>query len=82
MATVSEVKFFPGDPGRCPECGREGVQLGRVNLVGFEGRPPCCIDCCFGPPKEFWSTCQSCGFWQPEGEACDRCGSRFDDPGR
>jgi hypothetical protein len=73
MATVSDVKFFGESEGRCPECGRDPVKLGRVNLAGF-GHRRCCIDCCFGPPREFWVNCPECGWWQPEGEACDKCG--------
>jgi len=75
MATVSEVLWSgSGEPTRCPECGREGVVLGTVNLDHPSFRKPRCIDCSFGPPKWLWLDCPECGWWQP-GEVCDGCGA-------
>jgi hypothetical protein len=79
MATVNDVKFFPQSEGRCPRCGRDGVALGRVNVAGL-GPGPRCIDCYFGPPRRFWVNCPACGFFQPEGETCDRCSKPLSDP--
>ncbi len=73
MVTVSDVKFFSDREGKCPECGREPVMLGRMNIVGMAFRPLRCIDCCFGPPYYLWDNCPQCGWWQP-GWKCDKCG--------
>jgi methionyl-tRNA synthetase len=72
MATVSDVKFYPEREGKCPECGREPVKLGRVNLAGMD--LGLCIDCYFGPPRDLWENCPECGWLEP-GWKCDKCGA-------
>lgn len=74
-----DCETMAGDPiwtirsrGRCPECGRTDLDLGQVDWdLGGEPR---CIDCCFGPPTEFWEVCDACSYWQPPQEECDMCG--------
>jgi hypothetical protein len=58
MATVSEIAWYDTGEGKCPQCGRERP-LGKVN-DGSESYPRC-IDCCFGPPMEYWEMCDYCG---------------------
>lgn len=68
MATVSEVKWYKTKDGQCPYCNRNRP-LGRVNVVGDPDLDRC-IDCCFGPPMEFWMRCSKCGELKA-GDICD-----------
>jgi hypothetical protein len=70
--TVSEVAWSAETRGCCPDCCRDDLPLGRLNCGPH--RQPACIDCHFGPPTEFWDSCPACGYWQPPGEKCDKCG--------
>lgn len=67
MATISEIKWYKTSDGKCPQCNRER-QLGRVNY--FDTDYPRCIDCCFGPPQDYWDYCDICGQYFV-GEHCD-----------
>ena len=67
MATVNDVKWYYVKDGKCPMCNRER-QLGRLNY--FDTDYPRCIDCCFGPPMDYWDMCESCGQLYV-GEHCD-----------
>ncbi len=68
MATVSEIAWGKTGHGKCPQCGRER-DLGHVNTPDDEYYPRC-IDCCFGPPMEYWDMCDACGQLYV-GEHCD-----------
>lgn len=61
VITVSDIFWYPTKEGKCPQCGRER-KLGMVNdgdaKNQFNDR---CIDCCFGPPMEYWDSCEDCG---------------------
>jgi len=73
MATVSEIQFWPnGKIAEFPVCHRIRP-LGKMNLVDDEG-PERCIDCCFGPPMEYWDYCPECGSLEVFPEAyCYEC---------
>jgi hypothetical protein len=74
MANISEIAWHPTSKGKCPQCGRYR-KLGLVNdgLNQFAR----CIDCCFGPPVEYWTVCDDCGQLFV-GEHCDnpKCETR------
>jgi len=74
MGTVSEIFWYETSFGKCPQCGRERP-LGQVN-DGSQNQDRC-IDCCFGPPMEYWDLCDSCGQLYV-GEHCDnpKCEAR------
>jgi hypothetical protein len=66
-ATVSQVFWTPEATGKCPDCGRDGVQLGRVNLAYDFARRLACIHCHFGPPDlEDYGTDDDDGDWDFE----------------
>lgn len=70
MATVSEIFWYPVSEGKCPQCGRER-KLGMPNDGDLKNQfKPRCIDCCFGPPQEYWDMCDACGQLYV-GEYCD-----------
>ena len=69
MATVSDIAWHKEKDGKCPYCGRERP-LGHVNTVDDSQFPARCIDCCFGPPMEYWDMCDDCGELYV-GEHCD-----------
>ena len=69
MATVSEIAWGKTGHGKCPQCGRER-DLGHVNTPDDAENYPRCIDCCFGPPMEYWDMCDACGQLYV-GEHCD-----------
>lgn len=60
MANVSEIGWYKSFDGKCPQCGRERP-LGHINVDDDEFNRARCIDCCFGPPMEYWDMCDSCG---------------------
>jgi len=60
MATISEIAWHKETEGKCPNCGRERP-LGHVNTCDDFQWPARCIDCCFGPPMEYWEICDTCG---------------------
>lgn len=60
MATVSEIAWKPEKEGKCPQCGRERT-LGHINTYDDADNYARCIDCCFGPPMEYWEMCDVCG---------------------
>lgn len=59
--------------GRCPECSRTDLPLVRIDWRD-PAELPRCLDCCYGPPLEYWGKCDACGYWQPPQEVCDMCG--------
>jgi hypothetical protein len=69
MANVSEIAWQKEGFGKCPCCGRERP-LGHINTVDDFQYSTRCIDCCFGPPMEYWEMCESCGQLFV-GESCD-----------
>lgn len=69
MATVSEIVFHPTGEGKCLQCGRVR-KLGYTNDLPLSEQRPRCIDCCFGPPMEYWDMCDACGQLYV-GEHCD-----------
>jgi len=69
MATISEIFWYKTGRGKCPQCGRER-DLGMVNDKSQPQFQDRCIDCCFGPPQEYWEMCDSCGQLYV-GEHCD-----------
>ena len=69
IATVSEVFWYKTKHGKCPKCGRER-DLGQVNDKFQDQFTDRCIDCCFGPPMEYWDMCDACGQLYV-GEHCD-----------
>lgn len=69
MVTVSEIKFIPEKEGKCPQCGRVRM-LGHINTADDSDNYSRCIDCCFGPPQEYWERCEDCGQLYV-GEHCD-----------
>jgi len=74
MPTVSDIKFVPLARGACPDCGRHGLELGRVS-PDYPGADILrCIDCHFGPPLDLWEECPNCGYPQP-GDVCAKCGT-------
>lgn len=74
IVTVSNVLWYKTGFGKCPQCGRER-DLGRTNLTCDDGQPSRCIDCHFGPPMEYWDSCENCGQLYV-GDKCDnpKCG--------
>lgn len=60
MATVSEISWHKEKDGICPQCGRERP-LGHINTADDAEYFARCIDCCFGPPMEYWDMCEACG---------------------
>jgi len=58
--TISQMAWHEESFGRCLHCGRERA-LGHINIVSDREWPARCIDCCFGPPMEYWDMCDECG---------------------
>ena len=69
METVSNIFWHKNSHGKCPQCGRER-DLGMVNDKFQDQFKDRCIDCCFGPPMEYWDMCDFCGQLYV-GEHCD-----------
>jgi hypothetical protein len=72
MATVSEVAWRKTGEGLCPGCYRQ-TNLGVVNVGPQLGAR--CIDCCFGPPIDFWFACNKCSWIQVNDGLCEKCGA-------
>ena len=73
MATISEIFWYKTKHGKCSQCGRER-DLGMVNDKRQDQFKDRCIDCCFGPPQEYWDMCDECGqlyVCMYVGEHCD-----------
>ena len=71
--TSSDLLWTVLSHGLCPECGRTDLDLGRLDP--WNSDVICrCIDCCLGPPLEFWEVCDACSYWQPPRDECDMCG--------
>lgn len=69
MASISEILWHKMSHGKCPQCGRER-DLGMVNDKRQDQFTDRCIDCCFGPPVEYWDMCEEYGEFYP-GESCN-----------